>query len=292
MPELPEVETIANDLNHALRGAVIKDFKVVNERTRRARPFLNLGENKLRQAVLGKKIKNINRRAKMLIFDVGDKYLLAHLKMTGQLILKKPRGRLLVGGHPIVGVGRDLPNKFTRAIISFTDGSRLYFNDVRRFGWIKFLTEPEFKEYHGKLGLEPLSGKFTLKNFTAPLSRKQNSVIKLALMDQKYLVGLGNIYADEALFAAGVKPTRRVKTLNSTEIRKIWQAAPRVLKLAIKHRGTSVSDYLDGAGKEGNFIKYLQVYGRAGGKCRRCGGMVRKTRLGGRGTHWCDGCQK
>ena len=124
------------------------------------------------------------------------------------------------------------------------------------------------------------------------MSRKQNTTIKQVLLDQKYLAGIGNVYADESLFAARLKPFRRVKTLRPAEIKRLWLAIPRILKYAIKHRGTSFSDYVDAGGEMGNFVKYLKVYGRAGEKCKNCGGSVKKIKLGGRGTHWCESCQK
>ena len=292
MPELPEVETIARDLDRNTRGRTIKDFKVTNEKTRRARPFLNLGENKIKQAVLGKKINKISRRAKLLVFDLGEIFLLAHLKMTGQLILKKTRGRLLVGGHPITGVGLELPNKFTRAIISFADNSRLYFNDIRRFGWLKLLNKKELALELSGFGPEPLEKEFTAEALKEILKRKAKSTVKQSIMDQKQLVGVGNIYADEALFAAKIKPARRAGTLKQAEIIKLHSAIVKILKLSIKHRGTSFSDYRDGRGRFGGFVKFLKVYTRAGKPCLICGRPISKSKIGGRGTHWCEYCQK
>jgi len=295
MPELPEVETIANDLNKKLKNLVITDFKVINERTPRMRPLLNFVEKEFRKRIVGFKINEINRRAKNIVIRIEKHYLIFHLKMTGQLVFKecnKDKCKILVGGHPIMGLGNELPNKFTRAVIGFNNDSFLYFNDVRRFGWIKLFTENEYIEYQKTLGIEPLSKEFTLKKFQEILNKKKNVKIKQAIMEQKYLVGVGNIYADESLFEAGIKPMRVVKALSEAEIKKIWQAILRILRLAIKHRGTSFSDYLDSEGRKGNFIKYLKVYGRTGQKCLRCGGIVMKTKIGGRGTHWCEECQK
>lgn len=292
MPELPEVETIARDLDRTIRGSKIAGFKVVNERTRRARPFLNLPKKKFRAVLLGLKVRRVSRRAKMLLIDFSSRYLLVHLKMTGQLVLIRPQKRPIAGGHPITGAGRDLPNKFTRAILDFSDGSRLYFNDVRRFGWLKLLGVEELGREFSGLGLEPLSQDFSLENFEMILGRKARTTIKQALFDQKYLAGVGNIYADESLYLAKIKPRRKAGSLSKAEIKRLWLAIPKVLKLAIKHRGTSFSDYLDGHGREGGFVKFLNVYGRAGEPCKTCGQLVRKMRLGDRGTHWCDHCQR
>jgi formamidopyrimidine-DNA glycosylase len=293
MPELPEVETIARDLRRGLVGLTIKDFKVVNERTRRARPFLNLGENEFRRALVGRIVKQINRRAKMLIFELsGDKYLLAHLKMTGQLILKRPRGRLVVGGHQITGVGLALPNKFTRAQLGFSDGSRLYFNDIRRFGWLKIFDKTGLDKELSSLGPEPLEKKFTVVSLGEILRRKARTTVKQAIMDQKQLVGVGNIYADESLFAARIKPQRLAGSLKGMEIDRLHRAIGEILKLSIANRGTSFSDYRDGHGHQGNFVKLLKVYGRAGEPCPVCGRQIKKMTLGGRGTHWCAHCQR
>jgi formamidopyrimidine-DNA glycosylase len=121
---------------------------------------------------------------------------------------------------------------------------------------------------------------------------KSKTSIKQALLDQKYISGIGNIYADESLFMAQIKPARKVNSLSFAEIKKLYQAIPKILKYAIKHRGTSFNDYVDAQGEAGNFIKYLKVYGRGGEKCKICGGAIKKIKLGGRGTHWCDKCQK
>jgi formamidopyrimidine-DNA glycosylase len=298
MPELPEVETIARDLDRLMAGAYITDFQVTNERTRRARPFLEPAENKIRKMIVGKKVLKVFRRAKMLVVDLGKKRLLIHLKMTGQLVFKPKKGETVAGGHPIpapsragVGAGPDLPNRFTRAVVSLSAGD-LYFNDVRRFGWMKLLDKTDFHRIVDGLGVEPLTREFTLDRFTEILRKKAKSPIKSALMDQKYLSGIGNIYADEALFRARIKPERPAATLKPQEIRKLRLAISSVLNLSIKHHGTSFSDYRDGRGDPGGFLKYLKVYGRSGKACLVCGRSIRKSRLGGRGTHWCGKCQK
>jgi len=298
MPELPEVETIARDLDRLMAGAYIMDFQVTNERTRRARPFLEPAENKFRKMIVGKKILKIFRRAKMLVIDLGKERLLIHLKMTGQLVFKPKKGETVAGGHPIpaasragIGAGPELPNRFTRAVVCLSAGD-LYFNDVRRFGWMKLLDKSEFESLSDDLGVEPLSLDFTLAHFMKIMAKKRKGSVKPALLDQKYITGIGNIYADEALFRARIRPERPVATLKPQEIRKLRQTIRAVLNLSIKYRGTSFSDYRDGRGNPGGFSKHLKVYGRAGKTCFVCRRPVRKTRLGGRGTHWCDNCQK
>lgn|SRR3990167_9027616 len=284
MPELPEVETIVRDLNRKLRNK-----KIIAVDTSDKKVF-QLSNREIKK-VIGKKIRSIERRAKMIIFDLGDCRLIIHLKMTGQLVLRT-KGELIAGGHPIINQGRDLPNKFSRVTFKFNDNSSLFFNDVRRFGWVKLAVGDEFIKFNEGLGVEPLGLNFTLEYFKQVLSSKKKSTIKQALLDQKKISGIGNIYADESLFQAGLKPFRRVKTLKFNEIERLWLAIPKVLKHAIKYRGTSFSDYVDARGEAGNFIKYLNVYGRAGEKCKQCGGLIKKMKLSGRGTHWCGRCQR
>jgi len=284
MPELPEVETIVRDLNSQL-----KNKKIIAIESRDKKVF-GLAARPSRRA-LNKPIKAVRRRGKMIIIDLGVNYLLFHLKMTGQLVFKS-KSAIIAGGHPLVGQGGKLPNKFTRVIFKFNQGGKLYFNDLRRFGWVRLVDKKGYSALTAHLGVEPLSRGFSPEFFKKFLSRKPNTTVKQALLDQRYLAGIGNIYADESLFAARLKPFRRVKTLKPAEINRLRLAITRILKSAIKHRGTSFSDYVDAQGEAGNFVKYLKVYGRAGEKCKSCGGSVKKIKLGGRGTHWCSSCQK
>ncbi len=285
MPELPEVETIVQDLNKKLKGKIIKELTVLDTKA------LNFSVAKFRKLVVGQVIKSVRRRAKMIIIELKNNFLLIHLKMTGQLVFKFGNS-IVAGGHPITGVGKKLPNKFTRVTFVFNDNSQLFFNDVRRFGWIKLASGDELTKIVSDLGVEPLSKEFTLEKFREILAGKPNTTIKQAIMDQKFLAGLGNIYSDESLFLAGIKPRRKAKTLSENEIKKLWQAIPKILKYAVKYRGTSFNDYVDIRGEAGNFIKYLKVYGKAGERCRKCGSIIKKVKLGGRGTHWCDECQR
>lgn len=287
MPELPEVETIVSGLKTKITGKKIKQIEIRDNKviTTQKQDFL--------KQVLGKIVKSISRRAKIVVIELAEeKFLLIHLKLTGQLVYQPHHGVIIAGGHPITHIGKALPNKFTRAIFIFDDQSKLYFNDVRRFGWIKLVDKVNLEKIKADLGIEPLTKGFTLEKFQKILAHKKNTTIKQALMEQKYLAGLGNIYSDEALFVARIKPTRIVKTLSYDEIKKLWQAIPRILKYSIKHRGTSFADYVDVEGEVGNFIKYLKVYGREGEKCYGCSGLVKKIKIGGRGSHFCEKCQR
>lgn len=284
MPELPEVETIVRDLAKKLKNKKIIAIESLDKKV------FQLSDQEIKN-IVGKKIRSIRRRAKMIIFDLNNYYLVIHLKLTGQLVLKTKTG-LLAGGHPIIYKCGGLPNKFSRVIFRFNDKTTLFFNDIRRFGWIKLVDGAEFLKFNQGLGVEPLSSGFTLEYFNQVLWRKRKTTIKQTLLEQKHIAGLGNIYIDESLFAAGLKPFRRAKTLKPLEIKKLWLTIPKVLNQAIKHRGTSFNNYVDARGRPGNFMKYLKVYGRAGEKCKNCGGLIKKIKLGGRGTHWCDRCQR
>ncbi len=286
MPELPEVETIAIDLQDCLVDRIIQQVKVFDKK------IVPQGMNVFSKLIVGKKIKHIGRRAKMLFFNFyDDSYLVVHFKMTGQLVYSSGRRRFS-GGHPIVNIGLELPNKFTRVIIFFKNDIRLFFNDVRRFGWMKILSADQFAALSARSGIEPLGSEFTFGNFLQILSHKKNSPVKQAIMDQKFLVGVGNIYADESLFAAKIKPFRQADQLSAEEARKLYCSIKRILTLAIKHRGTSFSDYVDAMGKRGNFLSLLKVYGRAGKTCKICGQIISKIKFRGRGTHWCADCQQ
>jgi formamidopyrimidine-DNA glycosylase len=199
---------------------------------------------------------------------------------------------MVVGGHPIVGVGEALPNKFTRAIFTFSDGGQLFFNDVRKFGWLRLHGGEELKEKLARLGLEPLAGDLDGKRLALIMKNKAKSKIKQALLDQTKVVGIGNIYADESLWLSKIKPDRRVAEIKPKEWQALAEAIKKVLKLSIKYRGTSFSDYRDASGRKGNFVSKLKVYGRGGKDCFTCGRPLKKAKIGGRGTHWCDYCQR
>lgn len=292
MPELPEVETIVNDLKKELPGSIIRQFVLLNQKAGLKSSVINHGINDFTKLVVGKKIISVKRRAKQIVLELECGVIVIHLKMTGQIIYENKKSKIIVGGHPILGAGKAMPNKFTRARFELGDGSNMYFNDVRRFGWIRFFTNEQWMIESDKSGLEPLEKEFTLKAFVQILNKRNKSPIKQVIMDSKYLVGVGNIYADESLFASNIKPQRMVSTLTESEIKALWKNIPKILKLSIKNRGTSFNDYVDARGVKGNFVKLLKVYGRAGQACKVCDGILQKTRVGGRGTVWCENCQK
>ena len=297
MPELPEVETIKRELKRVLVGQIINDLEVYWSKT-----ILPLTPAELLRKVDGETITDVTRRAKILMIKLGNgERLLIHLKMAGQLIYVPPpllrggvRGgaKIIVGGHPQPGGADNLPNKYTRVIFSFNDKSRLFFNDLRKFGWMKLLDAPAATKLLGTHGVEPLSRDFTRRTFDAILARYSRRKIKQLLLDQTLIAGLGNIYADESCFLARILPTRTVESLNEKEKLDLHRGIILILKLSIQKKGTSSNNYRRSDGSKGNFMKYLKVYGRTGKKCKRCRrGMVEKIKVGGRGTHFCRRCQ-
>lgn len=293
MPELPEVETVRRDLSKHLVGARFDQIKIID--------FKNVAPRAafLAKFLKGQEISSVKRRGKLLILDLKDvdKHLLFHLKMTGQLIFVNQVKRV-VGGHSLSddsfseSVGGELPNKFTRAIFSFDQGGILYFNDLRKFAYIKLVGSPELKQIlSNNYGPEPMDKELT-PNYLQEIFKKRTTSVKAVILNQQLIAGLGNIYADEVLFAAGIKPMRPANSLKLGEIKKLATAIPDIIKRAIKARGTTFRNFVDGEGKKGNFVDYLQVYGRQGQTCFRCQRLIEKTKVAGRGTHYCQYCQK
>ncbi len=302
MPELPEVETIRRGLSRVLPGRTIAAIRILTPLT--ASPAAAFFKN----ALAGYQVQAVNRRGKLLIFALNlgtkgkarlqseKKFLLLHLKMTGQLFYLDAYHHL-AGGHnltqeSVADLFRRLPDKYTRAIIAFKRGGRLFFNDQRRFGYLKLVDEKKLARILAAgYGPEPLTKEFSLEKFRAALKGRR-APIKAVLLNQKLMAGLGNIYADESLFAARLRPNRPAAGLKAAESEKLWRAINSVIKEALKYRGTTFSAYRDASGRPGGFSARLKVYGRAGEKCRVCGGAIARLKIAGRGTNYCPHCQK
>jgi len=292
MPELPEVETIRRDLSARVLGKKIKAVEVLAAKTVSPAP------RKFTSLLVGQSLLKVDRIGKLLIFPLSDKrnFLLVHLKMTGQLIYSF-HDKLVAGGHSLRGtnlqayVGGDLPNKSTRVYLTFSDRSRLFFNDQRRFGYVRIVGGADLEKIKAKYGIEPLTANFTKTNFQAAIKGRTKN-IKALLLDQSLISGLGNIYVDEALFAAHLRPSRRASSLLGREIDSLYGVIEGLIRRAIKYRGTTFNNYLDGQGKKGSFVSKLQVYGRGQKTCLKCGGVIKKIKVAGRGTHFCPNCQK
>ena len=288
MPELPQVETIRRGLSKNIVGKTIAAFASDTPK------MLNHPQAFYRRALAGKKILRVGRRAKMLIFELSqENNLLFHLKMTGQLVYQG-RNKCIIGGHPIKEGFQCAQNRFTHGEFVFSDKTHLFFNDVRKFGWIRLYSHRQLSDYLDSLGLgpEPLEKEFSLGWLKRALARRPKAKLKPWLMDPKNVVGIGNIYSDEICFYAKVRPDRRLRDLTEKEIAAIYRGTKIILKEAIKYEGTSISDYVNAAGEAGAYTKKLKVYQRYGKNCFKCRGQVAKIRLGGRTGSFCPHCQK
>lgn len=283
MPELPEVETIKLGLQGKIIGLRITDIEVRVQK-------IFQGTQK---EVISAKVKKISRRAKILILDLDNgKSLVIHLKLTGQLVYHKD-GSQATFGHPIPFAGTTLPAKTTHVIFTFSDGSKLFYNDVRKFGWIKVVATNQVPKLKimAEFGPEPLASEFTEKKFKEIILAKKTP-IKLILMDQKKIAGVGNIYANEALFLAGINPQKRGNSLSEKEVEKLYKSLLLVLKEGIKYGGSSENAYVTALGDFGKMQEHFRVYAKNGKKCSRCGRGIKRISLGGRGTFFCEYCQK
>lgn len=289
MPELPEVETIKRGLSTKIVGKKIKDVWVNRDFANKLYPE----GSKFVAFLKGKSFESVNRRGKLLYMKINDDaFLLNHLKMTGQLVFQPHHGVAVAGGHPFTNVN-SLPNKFTHVVFTFSDGSKLFYNDLRKFGYFKIVNSKQLQKDLEKYGVEPFDKKFTFEFFNELLNKRPKQKIKIVLMDQKHIAGIGNIYADESCFGARIKPMRIVKTLTLNERKELFKQIKKVLTNAIKHEGTSVNTYVNSDGTSGGYSRFLKVYNRVGKKCLRCKkGIIMKEKHGGRGTSWCSVCQK
>ncbi len=280
MPELPEVETIRRSLVKNILGKKIRNIEVLS-------PKQFIGDKK---KTTGQKITGIERTGKIMAIHLSDNlFLNIHLKMAGQLIYSNQSGQVTFTRKiPFVN-GNSLPAKTTRIIIDFTDGSTLFFNDLRKFGWLKVADKPEKPS-----GIDILSKEFTL-SAAEGLIRNSSKPIKLFLMDQDKLAGIGNIYASEILFYAGIDPRRKAKSLSESEVKKLYQSILKVINAGLKYNGSSAGDeaYILPDASRGHYQEHMAVYHREGKPCPNgCQGKVERIRQAGRSTFFCPECQK
>ncbi len=274
MPELPEVETVRIQLAPVLAGRTIRSARILDERL--TRPF----DPRLVEAQLeGERVEAVERRGKYVVvrFDSGL-VLLVHLRMTGSFL---------------VGRGGELPDDpHRRAVVILDDGSEVAYRDVRRFGTWLVLERDEAEEYLAeRLGEEPLSSRFTTGHLTRRLAGRR-APVKAALLDQRAVAGIGNIYADEGLWYARVNPLRPAGELDADEIAALRRGVRQALRVGIRRQGATLSDYRTPNGARGTMQDEFKVYGREGEPCLRCGSPISKTRVGGRGTSYCPECQR
>ena len=288
MPELPEVETVRLGLQRLLPGRVV--LKVVFDWPK---SFPNAKAD-VDAFLLDAKVMKVRRRAKVLMIDLSTNYtLVIHLKMTGQLVFRDDKERF-GAGHPNDSLIGQLPDKSTRVTLTFVDASQLFFNDQRKFGWMRLIPTPEVinLDFFKKVGPEPLSLDFTSGELKARLQRRKNSNIKAALLDQTVLAGIGNIYADESLWGAKIHPTTLVRNVSDAKLKKLFGEIQFVLRLAIDKGGSTSQNYVNAEGKRGSYMDFARVFRRENLPCPRCGTIIIKTKVAGRGTHTCPKCQK
>ncbi len=288
MPELPEVETVRIGLARLLPGR-----KVAFIDSDWTKSFPNAPKD-VQQFLVGAAVVTVARRAKVLLIELSSKYsLVIHLKMTGQLVFRGSEERF-GAGHPNKSLVGDLPDKSTRVTLTFTDGSQLFFNDQRKFGWMRLMPTAEVVnlDFFKKVGPEPLSADFTWQDMRERLLRRKNTNIKAALLDQTVIAGVGNIYADESLWGAKIHPATLVHKLNGRQFHKLYDELVLVLRLSIEKGGSTDRNYVDAEGKRGSYLSFARVFRREGQACPRCGTIIMKTRVAGRGTHLCPRCQK
>lgn len=277
MPELPEVETVKRSLENKVKGKKVGEMEfLVPGIIKRPSP------EEFASSFQGETFQGMDRRGKYLLFYLDSgKILVVHLRMTGQLIYCSP----------------DTPQEKHLCLVFVLEDkatgeiNHLRYLDIRRFGCFYLLNPGESLPGVVKLGPEPLGEEFTLEYLKRALGNKKGKV-KALLLDQELIAGIGNIYADEVLFRAGIFPEKSGMDLTEEEFSKLHQVIPQVLEESIQKRGTTISDYLDSEGKKGDFQNYLQIYGRPGEACLKCGSLIQKIKVGGRSTCFCPHCQK
>ena len=297
MPELPEVESLRRSLIPYLEGKRIESIEI-------KKPKLVSGNGTVRQESKGKVDEFINEltgevfnkiefRSKNLsaVFDSG-KILLVHLKMTGQLVYKDD-DHFTFGGHPIEDSEHKLPHKHSHVIFKLNQGT-LYYNDTRMFGYLLYFSSRkalEVENHFEGLGIEPEDSGFTLEFFKKAM-KKKSGTLKTLLLNQSVVVGLGNIYCDEACFEAGILPDRKVNTLTDDELKNLYDAITRIIPTAIEMGGSSVANYLLADGSKGNYAREHKVYLKGGKDCEICGNKLEKMKIASRTTVFCTTCQK
>jgi formamidopyrimidine-DNA glycosylase len=273
MPELPEVETVKRTLNELVVGKTIDRVTVLLPRIIQ-RP---LDIEQFQTMLIGESIQGIERRGKFLRFVLDHWVMVSHLRMEGRYGLYRKEEEV---------------EKHTHVIFHFTDGTELRYKDVRQFGTMHlFLPGEELREKPlAKLGLEPLDETFTFEQFSKTIANRSTK-IKPLLLNQEYIVGIGNIYVDESLFRSGIHPERTANSLKRDELRRLYDSIRATLQEAVDAGGSSIKSYVNGQGEMGMFQQQLLVYGRKNKPCTTCGCLIERTVIGGRGTHYCPDCQ-
>jgi len=284
MPELPEVETLKRQLEKKVKGKVIKEVDVLSPKN-----FIGKKEE-----IIGKKIEEINRFGKVLnlkLIDVKNKtsvFLNIHLKLTGELLYANDVNNAVFKEVIPFTRTNKMPAGTTRIVTKFSDGSGLFFNDLRKFGWMKVKDTPEKPK-----GVDVLSKDFTLE-FFSNLVKKSKKPIKILLMDQEKITGIGNIYANDALFLAKIHPQRKANSLNEIDIKALFESIKKIIEQGIKHGGSSGADeaFVQIDGTKGQHQRFFLVYQRENFPCHNCGTLIKRIKQGGRSSFFCPKCQR
>ena len=289
MPELPEVEVVKRSLIRKTQNLIVKAVKINDGRLR-----YKINKNKIKQ-IIGLKFKKISRRSKYLLFFFNKKIvMLVHLGMTGKFFFVNRKNTKYKTSF-YYDINEDKDKKHDRVIFKLSNNQKLIYNDIRKFGFIKFIKLANLDQnVHLKfLGPEPLSNKFNIRYFKSYIKGKERN-IKNVLMDQKFISGLGNIYVNEILFFSGVRPSKKIKKLKDNEIQKIIEFSKKIISKAIVLGGSSIKDFSSSSGKKGSFQQYFNVYGKKGENCPKvkCKGKIKKIVISNRASFFCDKCQK
>jgi formamidopyrimidine-DNA glycosylase len=276
MPELPEVETIRRDLEGRILGRRVTAMRIPIETGKLVPVLKGIDEAAFREGVVGATIEAVERRGKYLVMrlDTGS-LVVIHLRMTGKLLHRRADAE---------------PDRFLRIVLALDDGTELRFTDIRKFGGF-WLVDDVASASATSLGPEPLSEGFTVEHLAESLAGRK-APVKSILLDQRRIAGIGNIYADEACFAAGIDPRRPAAAVTVAEVVKLRDAVRQVLLFGVESRGASFSDYADADGESGNMQMHVKVFRRTGKPCYVCGSIIERTRIGGRSTHFCPQCQR
>lgn len=287
MPELPEVETVRCGLNRLIVGKQIMSVECLCEKS------LPVASSDIKAFINRAVIKQVRRRAKMLIVDLDNDYsLLIHLKMTGQMVYRGDEN--WGGGHPNDSFLNSLPDRSTRVVLNLSGDNKLFFNDQRKFGWIKLYPTSQVDELSTmvKLGPEPLVGD-PWPEFLKRIRRHQNMSIKPAILDQTTIAGVGNIYADESLWLAKIHPQTKVASLTDNDLKRLLDGIIQSMTESLSAGGSTARNYVKADGSRGDYLeKFAAVYKRNDQPCKRCGCDIVKIKVAGRGSHYCPYCQQ
>lgn len=287
MPELPEVETVRCGLSRLTVGKQIMSVERLCEKS------LPVATSDVRAFINQATIKQVRRRAKILIIDLDSNYsLLIHLKMTGQMVYRGDEN--WGGGHPNDSFLNSLPDRSTRVVLNLSGGNKLFFNDQRKFGWIKLYPTSQIDELPAivKLGPEPLVGD-PWPEFLKRIRRHQSMSIKPAILDQTTIAGVGNIYADESLWLAKIHPQTKVASLTDDDLKRLLDGIIQSMTESLSAGGSTARNYVKADGSRGDYLeKFAAVYKRNDQPCKRCGRNIAKIKVAGRGSHYCPYCQQ